>query len=86
MTPYFMWRAWQWIRYPRENFSWRRKWRNKPKIGDRVEDCRYEIHTVVGYDEKDEDTLLFEDGSHASWMHCCNYPEEASGRKEKERR
>lgn len=32
----------------------------------------YEIHTVVGFIGGDENILLFEDGSSASWMDCCN--------------
>ena len=59
------------IRHPVRTYMLWRKWRRRPAIGDRVEDCRYEIHTVIGFADGDEDTLLFEDGSSASWMHCC---------------
>ena len=67
------WTVWQWIRHPRENYYWRKKHRNPPKAGDYVEDCRYQILKVV---EVDGDDLLLEDGTTASWMHCCNRPED----------
>lgn len=61
-----------WWMIPYREYQVKRKWRQRPGIGDRVEDCRYQIHTVVGFVGGDEDNLLFEDGSSASWMHCCD--------------
>lgn len=60
------WQARRWLRWPRRSFYEWRKWRQRPKIGDRVEDCQFEIRTVTGFIGGDEDMLLFEDGHTAS--------------------
>ena len=64
------WRIINLITYPPAREDWR-KWRNRPKIGDQVQDCRNEIHTVAAFGAT-EDDLVFEDGHAASWMHCCD--------------
>jgi len=67
------WRlAWQ-VRHPRAAWWLWRKWRNRPAPGDQVTDCRSEIHTVTGFGG-DRDTLILDDGSHCSWMNCCDWP------------
>lgn len=77
--------AWWWrledmIRHPVLNYRDRHKWRHRPKPGDRVEDCRRRLLTVVAYGDT-EDDLVFEDGMTASWMHCCNWPEDRKERR-----
>jgi hypothetical protein len=52
------------------------KWRHRPHAGDLVVDCRGKTLRVTAVDATDPDTLFLEDGTHASWMHCCDYPEE----------
>lgn len=75
MTPYdWLWTLWLKIRYARKDFSSRRKWRDRPEIGDLVEDCRGKVLRVKAFGTT-EDDLILEDGSTASWMHCCDYPE-----------
>lgn len=66
-------RAWDSVLHPRVHWFYWRKWRNRPKVGDRVEDCRGEIHMVTKIDP-DGDQLTLEDGSGASWMNCCDWP------------
>jgi hypothetical protein len=41
-----------------------------PIVGDKVEDCRGEVHTITSMD--DEDTVLFEDGFRCSLHACCD--------------
>lgn len=68
------WRQWHKIRYPRACWYDWRKWRSRPVVGQQVEDCRGEIHTVVRLGTTPDD-LIFEDGHSASWMSCCDWPE-----------
>lgn len=75
------WTWGQWLRHPRDNWGWRRKWRCRPATGAWVEDCRGQVHQVTGFGETDDD-LLLDDGTRASWTHCCNFaqaPGEATG-------
>jgi hypothetical protein len=58
-------RNWDTWRYDRQ------KWAKRPKIGDRVRDCRGEIHTVVSF-RGHPDQLTLEDGHGCSWMNCCD--------------
>jgi hypothetical protein len=70
-----LWAIERWIRHPIENWYWHRKWRHRPKVGDKIQDCRYQIHTVVAFGDC-EDDLVLDDGSSCSWMHCCDLIEE----------
>ena len=58
------------IQHPVENWRIWRKRRNRPKIGDKVRDCRDQVHKVVAYGN-DKDDLILDDGACMSWMHCC---------------
>jgi hypothetical protein len=66
------------VRHPRYSFSMWRKWRDRPRIGDSVRDCGRKIHVVTGFGDT-EDDLIFEDGSRASWMSCCDKGEGNDG-------
>lgn len=70
------WRLQLWVTSPRLQYALWRKWRDRPGIGDVVEDCRGRLCTVVSVIADDPDSLVFDDGSHASWMHCCNWPDD----------
>ena len=60
-----------WVRCPvHQSRSWW-KWHRRPGIGDRVRDCRHQVHEVVGLGDT-EDDLVLDDGSNCSWMHCCD--------------
>lgn len=72
MKPTLWWRVWRFARHPVDSFWWRWKWLNRPGIGEVVEDCRYRQLKVVAFGGTRDD-LVLEDGSHASWMHCCNH-------------
>jgi hypothetical protein len=61
-----------WVRYPRRCFADLKHWLTRPLIGDKIEDCRYQTHRVVGY-AGTEDDLILDDGSHCSWMHCGDH-------------
>lgn len=71
-TPIF--RIYHRIRHPVIYFRDWMKWRDRPAIGDYVEDCRYKVLQVVAFGDT-EDDLVLEDGSHASWMNCCDRPQ-----------
>lgn len=66
------WRAWPWLRHPLGTFWWHWKWWNRPGIGEVVEDCATRRVKVVAFGDSRDD-LVFEDGTKASWMHCCNH-------------
>lgn len=46
--------------------------RMEPYVGMIVCDCRYLHLKVVRIDEEDPDFLYLEDGSTASFFHCCD--------------
>lgn len=71
-------RSWYSIRHPRQAWFDIKRRLQRPKIGEWVVDCRYEYHQVKGYLDSGwyRDTLLFEDGHSASWINCCELPEE----------
>ena len=56
------------IRHPVDAWYIGRKRRSVPRPGERVRDCRGQVHAVVS---ADEDDLLLDDGSRFSWFHCC---------------
>lgn len=62
------WRIYDVIRHPRQNYYDRRKWKNRPVVGDKVIDCANRVQIVA---KIDGDDLYFEDGNWASWMGCC---------------
>jgi hypothetical protein len=73
--------AWFWrlrwtLRHPLIAWAEASKWRHRPDVGDLVVDCRGKTLRVTAVSTADPDTLTLEDGTHASWMHCCDYPEE----------
>lgn len=74
----FFWTQWRRVRYPVASWRVWQKWRSRPRPGDVVEDCQYRRMAVASYGDT-EDDLIFTDGSAASWMHCCNWPEEHRG-------
>jgi hypothetical protein len=61
------------LRHPIYTFHDYRKWLQRPDVGDYVIDCRSKLLKVVQLGD-DEDDLMLEDGSSASWMHCCERP------------
>jgi hypothetical protein len=65
--------TWQWIRHPRRNLYFGKKWRGRPGAGDLVIDCRGQEHAVARFLDG-EDDLVLDDGYHCSWMHCCEKP------------
>lgn len=74
----FWWRLRLWVIQPRQSYAVWQKDRHRPGVGDVVEDCRGRLCTVVsvGHFKDDPDDLLFDDGTHASWLHCCNWPDD----------
>ena len=74
-----VWRVLDHIKYPGWYARRWLKWKRRPAIGDQVEDCAYKIRTVVAFGDS-EDDLEFEDGSRASWMHCCGPVKKSSRR------
>lgn len=69
--PWWWLRAW--LRHPVDSFGWTWKAVHVPQPGDRVTDCRGLTLVVTAVDG---DNLTLEDGTRASWMHCCHYPRE----------
>jgi hypothetical protein len=66
---------WRWAsraRHPVDSLRWQWKWWMKPGIGEVVEDCRHQQLKVAAFGDTRDD-LILEDGSHASWMHCCDH-------------
>lgn len=49
------------------------KWYTRPNIGDLIE-YHSDTRLVVGFGES-EDDLLLDDGTNASWTHCCGWPQ-----------
>lgn len=75
LVPAFLWRFWHnQIMHPIDTYQIWRKWRLRPSVGDYVVDCRYQRHKVIDISDGG-DTLILDDGSNCSWMHCCDYPE-----------
>jgi hypothetical protein len=72
----WLYRQWwvlrNWVRYPYRSYLDMVHWWTRPMIGDKIIDCRNEVHTVVGI-LPTEDDLILEDGHHASWIHCCEH-------------
>lgn len=66
------WTLRNWIRFPRERFRDEVHWRTRPTLGDKIIDCRNEIHTVTRF-AWSEDDLILDDGHAASWMNCCGH-------------
>lgn len=67
-------RFWRWaghIRHPRAALYYWRLWRARPPIGGQALVHGETIQTVTGYGAGDPDRLIFEDGTAASWMNCC---------------
>lgn len=71
----WLWTAENWVRHPVDNWYWRQKWRHRPAIGDKIHDCRNQIHEVVAFGDSVDD-LILDDGHSVSWMHCCDPVEE----------
>jgi hypothetical protein len=65
------WRLMHALRYPRAWLYYRRMWRARPAVGQQALVHGNEVHTVTGYGDGDPDRLIFEDGTSASWMNCC---------------
>jgi hypothetical protein len=65
------WRVVHAVRYPRAAWYYRRMWRARPAVGQQALVHGSEVHIVTGYGAGDPDRLIFEDGSSASWMNCC---------------
>jgi hypothetical protein len=61
------------VQHPRRHWNDWKHWRQRPKIGDLVVDCREKTLKVVSFG-RTEDDLILEDGSSASWMNCCERP------------
>jgi hypothetical protein len=40
------------------------------EVGDIVEDCRYEVHTII--EMKNIDDIVMDDGCCCSLIHCCH--------------
>lgn len=72
----WFWRLRWMMRHPRIAWAEASKWRHRPHVGDLVVDCRGRTLRVTAVNTADPDTLTLEDGTHASWMNCCDYPEE----------
>jgi hypothetical protein len=66
------WTARRWLRHPADSYRWHRKRMSAPEPGSLVTDCRGKTLRVTAVDGDD---LTLEDGTRASWMHCCSYPE-----------
>lgn len=45
-----------------------------PSVGDKVEDCRGEVHTIAWVDPTDPDHVRMDDGMACSLWHCCDLP------------
>ncbi len=73
------WRLANITRHPCEAWAGWRKWRDRPRIGEQVRDCRGEIHTVAGFGDSKDD-LILEDGLRCSWMNCCDPVSREDGR------
>ena len=71
LLPRWVWVAWHTARHPVWYYRDWRKWRDRPAVGEKVEDCGGRVLAVVAVDGDD---LRLEDGSSASWMHCCDKP------------
>ena len=78
LVPTPVWRFCSRMRHPVRTYQDWSKWRDRPQVGDWVEDCRYRVLRVVTFDEA-SDTITFYDGSTASWMHCCDWPSDEWG-------
>jgi hypothetical protein len=66
------WRIRGWLYHPVYNFYWYLKAHHAPQPGDLIVDCRGLTLRVTA---ADDDVLILEDGTRASWMHCCDWPE-----------
>ena len=71
-TRRMFWTAIYTMRHPIDSFMRQWKWHNRPNVGDAVIDCRNQYHLVT---DIDGDDLTLDDGSKASWMHCCDRPQ-----------
>lgn len=49
-----------------------------PKEGDKVEDCRFQVRTIMEIQE-DNDTVVLDDGANCSLIHCCDKPSSTAG-------
>lgn len=58
------------IRHPVKTYKDFRAIYPRPKIGEKVMDCRYQVHVVTGYG-RTKDDLILDDGRSCSWIHCC---------------
>jgi hypothetical protein len=61
-----------WLRHPVSKYWWYYKAHHAPQPGDLITDCR---NLTLRVTAADGDDLVLEDGTRASWMHCCNWPE-----------
>lgn len=43
-----------------------------PCVGDVVEDCRLQVHTIVFVDPEDLDSVILDDGARCSLINCCD--------------
>jgi hypothetical protein len=63
---------WKFDRVHRKNMM--EKFGFVPGIGDKVEDCRGQVHAITELDPEDPDTVTFADGFSCSLWNCCGLP------------
>jgi hypothetical protein len=67
-------KAMLWASHPFDTYRFYSKWWHRPKVGDLVLVHDTNVKQVVKLGETDDD-LIFADGSNASWIHCCGWPD-----------